>query len=159
MIGGESDDELGFFDTKIDMAYSWDKDGKGEAGWPTGTMGFAYLESPGLAYDNIDNDDDGILDEKRDNPAGSLVDPMYHIYDVDKFLDAYKLTLEDLREHYEGDEDQDWQDGIDLNGDGIYQSTEFAGDDVGLDGVGPNDLNYNGPDEGECNHQRSGKQD
>ena len=152
-IGGEADDELGFFDTKIDMAYSWDKDGRGEAGRPTGTMGFAYLESPGLAFDNVDNDDDGIEDEKRDNPAGSIVDPMYNIYDIDKFLDAYKLTLEDLHDHYEGDEDQDWQDGNDINGDGIYQSSEFAGDDVGLDGVGPNDLNYNGPDEGECNHQ------
>ena len=30
---------------------------------------------------------------------------------------------------------------------------EKPGDDVGLDGVGPMDLNYMGPDEGECNHK------
>jgi len=152
-IGGESDDELGFFDTKIDMAYSWDKDGLGEAMKPTGTMGFAYLESPGLAYDNKDNDDDGIIDEKRNNPAGNMVGPLGNIYDVQKFLDAYHLNMEDLHDHYEGDEDQDWEDGIDLNGDGIYQANEFAGDDVGLDGVGPTELNYTGPDQGEGNHQ------
>jgi len=152
-IGGESDDELGFFDTKIDMAYSWDKDGKGVAGLPTGTMGFAYLESPGFPYDGVDNDDDGLVDEKRDNDAGNIVGPMDNIDDLEKFLEAYNLKIEDLREHYEGDEDQDWEDGNDLNGDGIYQPNEYAGDDVGLDGVGPTELNYNGPDEGECNHK------
>lgn len=152
-IGGESDDELGFFDTVIDMAYSWDKDGKGEAQKPTGTMGFAYLESPGLAYDNVDNDHDGLLDEKRNNAAGSLVGPTDNIYNLQDFLAAYNLKMEDLHDHYEGDEDQDWEDGMDLNGDGIYQANEFAGDDVGLDGVGPTELNYTGPDEGECNHQ------
>ncbi len=152
-IGGESDDELGYFDTFIDMAYSWDIDGKGVAGLPTGTMGFAYLESPGIPYDGKDNDDDGIVDERRDNPAGEKVGPLGNISNVDKFLAAYNLKMDDLHDHFEGDEDQDWEDGNDLNHDGIYQSNEFAGDDVGLDGVGPTELNYHGPDEGECNHK------
>lgn len=152
-IGDEVNDEYGFFDTRIDMAYSWDSDGIGRGGKPTGTMGFAYLESPGLGYDGIDNDEDGLTDELRDNPAGGIVGPMNNITDLDKFLEAYKLTVDDLRDHYEGDEDQDWEDGVDANGDGIYQVSEFVGDDVGLDGVGPAELNYNGPDEGECNHQ------
>ncbi len=158
-IGGESDDELGFFDTKIDMAYSWDKDGRGEAGLPTGTMGFAYLESPGLPYDGIDNDEDGIIDEKRDNPtAGEFVGPTDGIDNLQNFLDFYRLKEEDLHPHWSSDEDQDWEDGNDLNGDGIYQSNEYAGDDVGLDGVGPQELNYTGPDEGECNHMPDYKQ-
>lgn len=152
-IGGERDDELGYFDTTIDMAYSWDVDGIGAGGLQTGTMGFAYLESPGLAYDNIDNDGDGLTDEKRDNIATAIIGPTEGITDLNKFLTTYKLKLEDLRPHWDADEDQDWQDGEDLNGDGIYQASEFAGDDVGLDGVGPNELNYTGPDVGECNHR------
>jgi len=33
-----------------------------------------------------------------------------------------------------------------LNGNGIYDSGEIAGDDIGIDGVGPTDINYPGPD-------------
>jgi|TARA_B100001971_G_scaffold207939_1_gene228905 hypothetical protein len=151
-IGNDGTDELAFFDTQIDMAYSWDINGIGSGGLPTGTMGFAYLESPGLPYDGIDNDGDGLIDEKRDNSALMKVGPTDGIDNLDKFLDFYKLTQSDLKEHWDADEDQDWQDGEDLNNDGIYQLSEFAGDDVGLDGVGPGDLNYFGPDEGEGNH-------
>jgi hypothetical protein len=157
-IGGESDDELGYFNRKLDLAYSWDKDGLGAGGLPTGTMGFAYLESPGLAYDSKDNDEDGITDEKRDNgypgdPTNVLIGPTDGYSDLQKFLAAYELKIEDLKPHYAADEDQDWEDGEDLNGDGIYQISEYSGDDVGLDGVGPSELNYTGPDEGECNHK------
>ena len=158
------DDDLAYFEKNLDMAYAWDYDGVGVGGVTPGSFGFAFLESPGVAYDGLDNDDDGIIDEQRDNPAGQIVGPMYHIYDKNKFLEAYNLKEEDLRDHYEGDEDQDWRDGEDLNEDGDYSYYdsekglwlpdlgESAGDDVGLDGVGPADLNYLGPDEGECNH-------
>ena len=64
-----------------------------------------------------------------------------------------KLEESELKEHWDADEDQDWQDGEDLNEDGIYQITEFFGDDIGLDGVGPGELNYTGPDQGEANHK------
>ncbi|MCI0512132.1 hypothetical protein L0128_02865 [candidate division KSB1 bacterium] len=158
IAGSGDDDELGFFDTKIDMAYSWDIDAIGQGGFPTGTMGFAYLESPGLGYDGIDNDQDGLLDEKRDNDAVNKIGPTEGITDLKAFLEYYRLTEADLKEHWDADEDQDWEDGIDLNGDGIYQISEFAGDDVGLDGVGPNELNYTGPDEGECNHRPDRKE-
>ncbi len=152
-IGGEADDELGYFDKYLDMAYSWDIDGIGRAGLKTGTMGFAYLESPGLPYDGIDNDDDGLIDEKRDNQATALVGPRDGIANLDKFLKYYSYTEDMLREHWDADEDQDWEDGEDVNGNGVYDITENPGDDVGLDGVGPGDLNYTGPDEGECNHK------
>ena len=153
-IGGDgADDEVGYFNDLLDLSYSWDENGIGIAGLLPGIMGFAYLESPGLAYDGIDNDDDGIIDEKRDNQAQSIVGPTDGIDDVGKFLDFYKLNISDLREHWDADEDQDWVDGEDLNGDGIYQSNENPGDDVGLDGVGPLEINYTGPDEGECNHR------
>ncbi len=159
------DDDLGYFDKQLDMAYAWDFDGVGVGGYKPGTIGMAYLESPGRGWDNIDNDEDGLIDEKRDNEAGALVGPTDGISNVDKFLAFYSLTRDDLREHYAGDEDQDWRDGVDLNGDGDYSyydsekrlwfldPGEFAGDDVGLDGVGPLDLNYAGPDQGEGNHK------
>lgn len=151
-IGGDGDDDLGYFDDESDMAYSWDINGIGLGGLPTGVMGFAYLESPGLAYDYQDNDGDGLIDEKRDNEALAFIGPTDGINDLDAFLDFYDLTEEDLQSHWDADEDQDWEDGEDLNGDGIYQLSEYAGDDVGLDGVAPGELNYEGPDEGECNH-------
>jgi len=153
-IGGDAaDDEWGFFDTKLDMAYSWDNNAMGDAGLTPGIMGFAYLESPGKAFDNIDNDQDGLLDEQRDNDAGQLIGPTDGIHNLQNFLEFYNLKESDLKPHYAGDEDQDWQDGRDLNGDGIYQITEFAGDDVGLDGIGPGERNYTGPDQGEGNHK------
>ncbi len=155
-IGDDGSDELGYFDRILDLAYSWDKNGVGLGGRPTGTMGFAYLESPGLGYDGIDNDEDGLLDELRDNDAEMFYDdPLanpYLIY-LQAYLDFYKLSQEDLIGHWDADEDGDWEDGDDANNDGIYQVSEFAGDDLGLDGVGPGELNYYGPDEGECNHR------
>ena len=151
-IGGDGDDDLGYFDDESDMAYSWDINGIGLGGLPTGVMGFAYLESPGLAYDYQDNDGDGLIDEKRDNEALAFIGPTDGINDLDAFLEFYDLTEEDLQSHWDADEDQDWQDGEDDDGDGIYDLGEYAGDDVGLDGVAPGELNYEGPDEGECNH-------
>jgi hypothetical protein len=153
-IGGESaSDDVGYFDTNIDMAYSWDTDGIGFGGRQSGTLGFAYLESPGVPEDMVDNDQDGLTDEKRNNDAGNIIGPYDGITNLNNFLAFYKLNEEDLKEHYEGDEDQDWQDWIDTNNNGIYDEGEEIGDDVGLDGVGPGDLNYNGPDEGEANHK------
>ena len=154
-IGGDGDDDLGYFNKLADMAYSWDINGIGLGGLPTGVMGFAYLESPGLAYDYIDNDNDGLTDEKRDNEPTAIIGPTAGITDLDAFLEFYKLNAEDLRDHWDADEDQDWEDGEDLNGDGIYQLSEFFGDDIGIDGVGPGELNYYGPDldGSECNHR------
>lgn len=154
-IGDDGSDDLGYFNTDIDMAYSWDINGIGSGGKPTGVMGFAYLESPGMGYDAIDNDHDGLVDELRDNDAQMIIGPTDGISDVDAFLEFYKLNLEDLRDHWDADEDQDWEDGNDANGDGIYQLSEYAGDDIGVDGVGPSDLNYTGPDAdgSECNHR------
>ena len=154
-IGGDGDDDLGYFNNQVDMAYSWDLNGIGAGGLPTGVMGFAYLESPGLAYDYIDNDNDGLTDEKRDNEPTGIIGPTDGITDLNAFLEFYKLTAEDLRDHWDADEDQDWEDGEDLNEDGIYQASEYYGDDIGIDGVGPGELNYDGPDidGSECNHQ------
>ncbi len=153
-LGGEdAADDVGYFDTYIDMAYCWDVDGIGFGGRPTGTLGFAYLESPGIPYDGIDNDQDGLIDEQRDNEAMEKIGPTDGITNLTDFLKFYKISEEELHEHWDADEDQDWMDGNDANESGVYEPGENAGDDVGLDGVGPGELNYFGPDEGECNHK------
>ncbi len=166
--GGEGfGDDIAYYNKDLNMAYTWDADGVPDIGGgrEPGVYGFAYLESPGIAYDGIDNDNDGLIDEKRDNQATMIVGPTDGIADLYAFLKYYNLQESDLREHWDADEDQDWQDGLDLNGNGTYtyfdstamvwrvEPGEYVGDDVGLDGVGPFDLNYNGPDEGECNHK------
>ncbi|MBN2356115.1 hypothetical protein JXO59_08375, partial [candidate division KSB1 bacterium] len=159
-IGGDAsgENEVGYRDKILDLSYVWEMLGQGEGGRMPGTMGYAYLESPGKAYDGIDDDDDGVTDEKRDNPAGEWVAPDVGVdgmlIDTDKFRN---FNHREPRWHWEGDEDQDWQDGFDPDNDGQYveqdkngnwilESGAFVGDDVGLDGVGPSDLNYHGPD-------------
>ncbi|MDC2984525.1 hypothetical protein OAY83_00460 [Candidatus Marinimicrobia bacterium] len=151
-IGGEStlDDEVGYFDTNLDLSYSWDYNGIGEGASEPGIMGFAYLESPGIPDDLIDNDNDGIIDEKRDNDKGSLVCGTCGISDINKYKEFYGYTDDDLGEHWSGDEDQDWVSSIvDDNGNCVVN------DDVGLDGIGPSDINYIGPDDDgtECNQE------
>jgi hypothetical protein len=152
-IGNDSNDELAAFDKLQDLAYSWDINGIGSGGFRTGTMGFAYLESPGIGWDGTDNDDDGIVDEKRDNAAAQMLGPTEGYQSIDKFITFNSLKLSELRPHWDADEDQDWIDGIDRDGNGKYDLGENAGDDVGLDGVGPGEIQYTAPDEGEANHK------
>ena len=49
--GGDTDDEVGYFDTQLNLAYSWDYDATGFGGGTPGIMGFAFLESPGFSND------------------------------------------------------------------------------------------------------------
>ena len=52
----------------LDLAYCFDDDGLGVPGnWQTGYYGYAYLESPGNGTNGIDDDDDGMIDERRDD--------------------------------------------------------------------------------------------
>jgi hypothetical protein len=120
-VGGTNDsgDDCASFDTKLDIVYAYDGNGKGVPdNWPTGLYGYAYLESPGNALDGIDNDQDGIVDERRDDGI---------------------------------DNDHDWIGYVDINGNGKWDAdqNEPLNDDVGLDGVGPLDEGYTGPDQGE----------
>lgn len=120
-IGGtwDSGDDNASYDTKLDLAYGYDDNGLGTPGnWgPVGYMGYAFLESPGNPYNGIDDDEDGMVDERRDDGI---------------------------------DNDGDWTPFTDLNGNGQWDPpNEPLNDDLGKDGVGPYDRQYNGPDEGE----------
>ncbi|KAB2846823.1 MAG: hypothetical protein F9K45_01060, partial [Melioribacteraceae bacterium] len=69
-VGGSGDnsDDNASFDTKIDLAYAYDDDGFGAPGrFLTGYYGYAYLESPGDATNGTDDDEDGMVDERRDD--------------------------------------------------------------------------------------------
>lgn len=120
-VGGQGDngDDNASYDLKLDLAYAFDNDGIAPPGaWETGYYGYAYLESPGNPHDGLDNDEDGFVDEKRDDGI---------------------------------DNDGDWVGFSDLNGNGSWDADENEplNNDVGADGVGPFDLQYKGPDEGE----------
>ena len=69
-VGGTDDsgDDCASFDKVLDIAYCFDGDGLGTPdNWKTGYYGYAYLESPGNATNGIDDDDDGMVDERRDD--------------------------------------------------------------------------------------------
>lgn len=151
-IGGtqDSDDDFGEYDTSLDITFAWDGNGLGKPGdWgPVGVAGYAFLESPGVGNvydefgalikegDGIDNDEDGLLDESRNNPPGEYIFGPVGIYGPPKW-------------HWEGDEDGDWDSFSDLNTNGKWDEGELLNDDLGADGVGPTDEQYPGPDEGE----------
>ena len=150
-IGGTADsgDDEGGFSTYLDLAFSWDYNNLGQPGqWgPVGTAAYAFLESPGNQFDGIDNDEDGIIDEKRENPAGEWIDTYpYGVSDPDAFFNYFHYAP---RPHWEGDEDQDWVGFTDDNDNNVFDTGEAINDDVGADGLAPYHPNYPGPDTGE----------
>lgn len=65
---GDSGDDNASFDKVLDLTYCFDTDGIGTPNnWTTGYYGYAYLESPGNGTNGIDDDEDGLIDEKRDD--------------------------------------------------------------------------------------------
>ncbi len=151
-IGGHDDsaDDAGNYDLDLDIAWAFDGNGYGSPGnWsPVGVAGFAFLESPGIYRDGRDNDDDGLIDEKRDSGAGVFMTTYpYGVDDVNAYLKFFPERQ--LHSHWSGDEDIDWDAYTDLNGNGQWDLGEPLNDDVGMDGLRPEDFNYPGADEGE----------
>ncbi len=120
--GSGASDDAAAFNRQADIVYGWSLTGRGT--WvqfpeiPPGYVGWKFLESPSISDDGIDNDEDGITDESRDNAAGALISGPCGIYGPPA-------------EHWEGDEDCDWIADI---------------DDKGTDGIGPEEDGYPGPD-------------
>lgn len=152
-IGGVGSDvqNIGEYDLDLDIAFAYGPPGAvGTPGnWrPIGYAGYAFLESPGIDTDGKDNDNDGMVDESREsNGPGEFLDEYpYGINNVEQFIKVYKY---EPRPHWENDEDCDWEPYTDVNGNGVWDPDEPLNDDVGADGVGPYDLHYDGPDDGE----------
>jgi len=130
--------DLASFDTIDDITYVWDsaKMWRADNSPPVGYFGFAFLESPGIDNDGRDNDEDGLVDESQYNGI---------------------------------DDDKDWRPWQDANGNGVWDTEDknFNGlldndedlnanglldyeplyDDVGSDGIGPDQDDYTGPDQ------------
>jgi len=156
----ESDDDNAYFDKSfgLNLVYTYDTYGHGVDlngnCSKTGYLGYAYLETPGDAVDGIDNDRDGITDERRDGGAVGRIVGQDSIrayvnanYDTTNFFRTYG-PLEKrpgYRQGYWwiGDEDMDW----------LAET-----DDVGADGVANTHDTGEGdgiPTEGEPNFDRT----
>jgi hypothetical protein len=124
----ESDDDNAYFDRTLNeqilnLVYTYDQFGHGvnltSNCARTGYLGYAYLETPGDATDGIDNDEDGIVDERRDAGAGELIEGMQAIEAyVDTYYDRARFEIEygelikrpayRAEAFWTGDEDMDW---------------------------------------------------
>ncbi|MBI9070742.1 MAG: hypothetical protein JEY94_04050 [Melioribacteraceae bacterium] len=150
-VGGGSDysdDKAFFIPPKGDLAesydqrarsmvYAWDDDFKGHGGKRPGYFGWKFLESPSIADDIFDNDDDGIIDETPFNSKGQFIDGEIvdintgiAAEDIEKYTEVYGKP----QPRWSGDEDGDW---------------DIEKHDVGIDGIGPESVNYPGKDYGE----------
>lgn len=138
----ESDDDNAFYDNSfgLNLVYTWDKQGHGKdlSGncGTTGYLGYSYLETPGKSGDGIDNDNDGITDEKRDGGPGTLLTTQTEIdnyiksrYNVEKynayFTDYHFRPAFRASRWWTGDEDLDWVAELhDTGGDGVFGTND-----------------------------------
>jgi len=151
-VGGNIQN-IGEYDLDLDIAFAYGPPGAvGYPGnwYPIGYAGYAFLESPGIDTDGKDNDGDGMIDESResDGPGEYIDEYPYGFNDITRanFMRVYGYSPSP---HWSNDEDCDWVPFTDANGNGVWDTGEFLNNDVGVDGVGPYDLHYIGPDEGE----------
>ncbi len=123
-----------YYNTVLDLCYMWAEGGVGYPdNWKTGYCGFAYLESPGNPWDGTDNDEDATKHDGTTWKNGSTFNPL----------------MVDERRDDGIDNNENWTPFTDLNGNGTWDLGEPLNDDLGADGVGPYDPQYQGPDEGE----------
>ncbi|MEO1021992.1 MAG: hypothetical protein AAFW89_05560 [Bacteroidota bacterium] len=134
-IGGATADNNALFDTQDDITYQWHTRNLVRNGFRVGYGGVGFLESPGIANDGIDNDADGLTDEARDDGIDNDGDwaPWTDVNNNGRY------DNEDLNNNFILDA------GEDLDGDGSL-TIEPINDDVGSDGIGPENENYPGPD-------------
>jgi hypothetical protein len=153
-IGGHdnSSNNAGDYNVVLSMSYAWSTVAFGNPGnWsPVGYAGYAFLESPGISDDGIDNDHDGLTDERRDNDAKVFItnvnqDPFIKNPDRDTVL-FHQFYGYPWRQHWDADENANWRSYTDLNHNGKWDPGEPLNDDVGSDGIGPLDAGYTGPD-------------
>jgi len=147
----ESDDDNAYYDTGLDMGYSWDNLGHGvDLSGPcgaTGYVGCSFLQTAGNPFDAMDNDLDGLTDERQDGDRGVLIYGRDAIrayvvthYDTLSFAARYG-PLENRPAYvaealWTGDEDMDWTATLDdLGADGLPGTQDTGeGDQAPTDG-------------------------
>ncbi|MFZ5516912.1 MAG: hypothetical protein ACOY90_09760 [Candidatus Zhuqueibacterota bacterium] len=159
----ESDDDNAYFDKSfgLNLVYTWDKLGHGVAlgdnCGETGYLGYAYLETPGNQFNGQDDDNDGIIDESREDVVGdSLTDQNAILnyvntnYNVALFEEALGSIASRpayrAARWFTGDEDMDWvADLHDTGADGVFGTNDTGeGDGIPTNGepsFGKTDLN------------------
>jgi hypothetical protein len=153
-IGGHdnSSNNAGDYDKLLNISYAWSTVSYGNPGnwYPVGVSGYAFLESPGIATDNRDNDQDGLSDERRDNIARVYITNPYNdpflrdvVADTAQFRSFYRRPW---MPHWDADENCNWRSFDDISINGKWDAGEPINDDVGSDGIGPLDDGYTGPD-------------
>ena len=122
LVGGDSQDDIPFFDLLEDVAFMTDADGIGDQFFgsdPVGQAVFAFLETPGNATDRIDNDADGSTVDGCQPAIGECNSPVV----PESFLAGENQT-----------------NGIDDNGNGLIDEnrthTPFVGEQASNVGVG-----------------------
>ena len=160
----ESDDDNAYFDRSfgLNLTYTWDKFGHGtdlsSNCSVTGYLGYAYLETPGNSYNGMDDDQDGIVDEKRDGGPGDLVigrdnirGRVQSMYGLTQFETAYgplsSRPAYRVGRWWTGDENLTWvADYDDVGGDGLA-GTNDPGEGDGMPTDGEPDYNQTDKDE------------
>ncbi|PJA73840.1 hypothetical protein CO151_12035 [bacterium CG_4_9_14_3_um_filter_65_15] len=160
----ESDDDNAFYQDefngqRINLVYTWDNGGHGRdltgSCATTGYLGYAYMETPGNPTDGLDNDLDGITDERRDGGEGTLLIGEDQIlsyvaanYDQARFEAVYGPVTETPAYRaglwWTGDEDMDWTvEGHDVGADGLAETGDI-GEGDGIPTAG--EPNFDGTD-------------
>ena len=138
-VGGPLNDVMSFDPSgDINITYQWDKYNSS-----TGYFGFAFLESPGIDTDGLDNDEDGLIDESRASGRGEWIAADASPYMISRYGAPHG--------HWSGDEDGDWDPRYhDTGSDGLLPGEEYyPGPDS--DGTEENGM----PDDGEPNFDRT----
>jgi hypothetical protein len=126
----ESDDDVAYWERSStrNMAYCWDYFGHGVdlsgSCSVTGYFGWSFIQTPGNSGDGIDNDLDGLTDERQDSGPGTLIVGQNAIrawfvahVDTARFQARYgSLESRPAYQHgwwWTGDEDMDWNEAVD----------------------------------------------
>ncbi len=134
-MGGSLSNDDASFDKIQDITYAWNQNFLSVEGIPMGYFGFAFLESPGLGENGIDDDQDKMVDESQSNEIDDD-------QDWKRWEDTNTSGVWDT-------EDKNFNKildpGEDFNGNGRLD-WEPLFDDLGSDGLGPEFDEYTGPD-------------
>lgn len=154
-VGSGADDAS--YSTALDLCYAWDHLNKGDPTygvWVPGYYGYAYLESPGNPWNGIDDDEDGMIDERRDdnidnnkNWTGFGDTNKNGIWDVGEPIndDLGRDGVGPFDPQYAG-ADEGEADGLPTHGEPNFDETDKdESDQIGLSAVSLTPLSDKGP--------------
>ncbi|MBI5727621.1 MAG: T9SS type A sorting domain-containing protein [Ignavibacteriales bacterium] len=125
-VGGSNDsqDDMASGDRQNDLVYMYDYDGRGVPNnWTTGYIGFSFLQTPSNSFNNIDDDGDGMIDERQDDG-------------IDNDHDWILLTDDIGADGIRGTNDMGEGDGIPTWGEPNFDMTDIhESDQIGLNSL------------------------